>query len=37
MIQGVIVVAAVVVSSRGGKRGRWRWLLALDEGNASPK
>lgn len=31
MVQGVIIVAAVLVSSRGGRRARWRWLAALDE------
>jgi ribose transport system permease protein len=31
MVQGVIIVAAVVVSSRGGRRPRWRWLTALEE------
>jgi len=31
MVQGVIIVAAVVVSSRGGRRTRWRWLTALEE------
>ena len=31
MVQGVIIVAAVLVSSRGGRRARWRWLTALDE------
>jgi hypothetical protein len=31
------VVAAVVVSSRGGKRGRWRWLLALEENDRAQK
>jgi ribose transport system permease protein len=31
MVQGVIIVAAVLVSSRGGRRARWRWLTTLDE------
>ena len=31
MVQGVIIVAAVVVSSRPGRRARWRWLVALEE------
>ena len=31
MVQGVIIVAAVVVSSRPGRRTRWRWLIALEE------
>jgi ribose transport system permease protein len=30
MVQGVIIVAAVIVSSRGGRRARWRWLLRLE-------
>jgi ribose transport system permease protein len=31
MVQGVIIVAAVLVSSRGGRRVRWGWLTRLDE------
>jgi ribose transport system permease protein len=31
MVQGVIIVAAVVVSSRPGRRARWQWLVALEE------
>jgi ribose transport system permease protein len=31
MVQGIIIVAAVIVSSRGGRRARWRWLLRLEE------
>jgi ribose transport system permease protein len=31
MVQGVIIVAAVVVSTRHGRRTRWRWLTALEE------
>lgn len=36
MVQGVIIVAAVVVSSRGGRRARWRWLVALEESDDRP-
>lgn len=31
MVQGVIVVAAVVLSSRGGRATRWNWLVRLEE------
>jgi ribose transport system permease protein len=31
MVQGIIIVAAVIVSSRGGRSARWRWLVALEE------
>jgi ribose transport system permease protein len=31
MVQGVIVVAAVILSSRGGRRARWNWLIRLEE------
>lgn len=33
MVQGVIIVAAVLVSSRGGatRRQRWQWLTTLEE------
>jgi ribose transport system permease protein len=31
MVQGVNIVAAVIVSSRGGRRARWRWLVRLEE------
>jgi ribose transport system permease protein len=31
MVQGVIIVAAVVVSSRPGRHARWRWLVALED------
>jgi ribose transport system permease protein len=37
MVQGVIIVAAVVVSSRPGRRTRWRWLMALEEAEHDPK
>jgi ribose transport system permease protein len=36
MVQGLIIVAAVVVSSRGGRRARWRWLVALEEADHQP-
>jgi ribose transport system permease protein len=31
MAQGLIIVAAVIVSSRGGRRPLWRWLRDLEE------
>jgi ribose transport system permease protein len=31
MAQGIIIVAAVIVSSRGGRRPLWRWLRELEE------
>ena len=31
MVQGVIIVAAVIVSSRPGRRARWQWLVVLEE------
>jgi ribose transport system permease protein len=31
MVQGIIIVAAVIVSSRGGGRPLWRWLAVLEE------
>jgi ribose transport system permease protein len=37
MVQGIIIVAAVIVSSRGGRRARWRWLVALDEADPSDR
>lgn len=37
MVQGVIVVAAVVLSSRGGRRARWNWLVRLEEAEHQPK
>ena len=30
MVQGVIIVAAVIVGSRNGRGTAWRWLAALD-------
>lgn len=36
MVQGIIIVAAVVVSSRGGRRARWRWLVALEDDQPRP-
>lgn len=37
MVQGVIVVAAVVLSSRGGRRARWNWLVRLEEAEHRPE
>ena len=37
MVQGVIVVAAVVLSSRGGRRARWNWLVRLEEAEHRPR
>lgn len=31
MVQGLIIVAAVIVSSRVGRRSMWPWLKALDD------
>ncbi len=37
MVQGVIVVAAVVLSSRGGRRARWNWLVRLEDAEHRPQ
>lgn len=37
MVQGIIIVAAVIVSSRGGRRARWQWLTALEEDDHQPQ